>query len=54
VKTDYRGYTVVSNISPYRKNSLSLDTATLPDDVDLQLPQLFNELHRQLVFFVFY
>jgi outer membrane usher protein len=37
VKTDYRGYTVVSNISPYRKNSLSLDTATLPDDVDLQL-----------------
>ncbi len=37
VKTDYRGYTVVSNISPYRKNTLSLDPATLSDDVDLQL-----------------
>lgn len=37
VKTDFRGYTVASNVSPYRKNSLSLDTETLPDDVELQL-----------------
>ena len=37
IKTDYRGYTVVSNISPYRKNSLALDTQTLSDDVELQL-----------------
>lgn len=37
VKTDFRGYTVASNVSPYRKNSLSLDTETLPDDVELHL-----------------
>jgi len=37
VQTDYRGYTLVSNVSPYRKNTLSLDTATLPEDVELQL-----------------
>ncbi|MGN7790330.1 fimbria/pilus outer membrane usher protein [Enterobacter sp. 22452] len=37
VKTDFRGYTVVSNISPYRKNDIVLDTQTLPDDVDLEL-----------------
>jgi len=37
VRTDFRGYTVASNVSPYRKNSLSLDTETLPDDVELQL-----------------
>lgn len=36
-KTDFRGYTVVSNISPYRKNDLTLDTGTLPDDVELEL-----------------
>ena len=36
-RTDFRGYTVASNVSPYRKNSLSLDTETLPDDVELQL-----------------
>jgi outer membrane usher protein len=36
-KTDLRGYTVVSNVSPYRKNDLSLDTETLPDDVELEL-----------------
>ncbi|CAM8676019.1 MULTISPECIES: fimbria/pilus outer membrane usher protein [Leclercia] len=37
VRTDFRGYTVASNVSPYRKNSLSLETETLPDDVELQL-----------------
>ncbi|URN97856.1 fimbrial biogenesis outer membrane usher protein [Leclercia adecarboxylata] len=37
VKTDFRGYTVATNVSPYRKNRLSLDTQTLPDDVELQL-----------------
>ncbi len=37
VRTDWRGYTVVPYISPYRKNTLTLDTATMPDDVDLEL-----------------
>ncbi|WP_407438861.1 fimbria/pilus outer membrane usher protein [Lelliottia sp.] len=37
VNTDYRGYTVVGNVSPYRKNDLALDTATLPDNVELDL-----------------
>jgi len=36
-KTDFRGYTVVSNVSPYRKNDVTLDPATLPDDVELEL-----------------
>lgn len=36
-KTDWRGYTSVSNVMPYRKNEVSLDTATLPDDVELDL-----------------
>ncbi len=36
-RTDFRGYTVVSNVSPYRKNDISLDTETLADDVELQL-----------------
>lgn len=37
VKTDYRGYTVVSNVSPYRKNDITLDSATLPDNAELEL-----------------
>ncbi|WP_436876621.1 fimbria/pilus outer membrane usher protein [Siccibacter turicensis] len=36
-KTDFRGYTVVSNVSPYRNNDVTLDPATLPDDVELEL-----------------
>ena len=36
-KTDFRGYTVVSNVSPYRNNDVTLDPATLPDDVELGL-----------------
>ncbi|MRS88947.1 fimbria/pilus outer membrane usher protein [Enterobacteriaceae bacterium RIT714] len=35
--TDFRGYTVVSNMSPYRKNDIALDTETMPDDVELEL-----------------
>ncbi|RDL14119.1 fimbria/pilus outer membrane usher protein [Serratia fonticola] len=37
VKTDWRGYAIVPYASPYRKNQVQLDTATLPDDVDLTL-----------------
>ncbi|TNV11214.1 fimbrial biogenesis outer membrane usher protein [Buttiauxella sp. B2] len=37
VKTDFRGYTVVSNLSPYRKNDLTLNTENIPDNVDLEL-----------------
>lgn len=35
-KTDYRGYTLCSNMTPYRKNDVSLLTDTLPDDVELE------------------
>ncbi|MGB7801540.1 fimbria/pilus outer membrane usher protein [Buttiauxella sp.] len=37
VKTDYRGYTVVSNMTPFRKNDISFDTASMPDNVELEL-----------------
>lgn len=37
VKTDYRGYTVVSNMSPFRKNEISFDTSSMPDNVELEL-----------------
>lgn len=37
VKTDFRGYTVVSNISPYRKNDITLDPEQTPDEVELEL-----------------
>lgn len=36
-KTDFRGYTVTNNVSPYRKNDIGLNTATLPDNVDLDI-----------------
>ncbi|HFV9237141.1 TPA: fimbria/pilus outer membrane usher protein [Enterobacter mori] len=36
-KTDWRGYTVVSNVTPFRKNDVALMTETLPDDVELEL-----------------
>nr|WP_239667347.1 fimbria/pilus outer membrane usher protein [Franconibacter helveticus] len=36
-KTDWRGYTTVSNLTPYRKNDVALLTDTLPDDVELEL-----------------
>ncbi|EPT7316754.1 hypothetical protein SK92_03907 [Klebsiella oxytoca] len=37
VKTDYRGYTIVPYVSPYRESVISLDTATLPDNADVEL-----------------
>ncbi len=37
VKTDWRGYAIVPYTSPYRKNQVQLNTATLPDNVDLTL-----------------
>ncbi|MHA7848619.1 fimbria/pilus outer membrane usher protein [Serratia sp. D1N4] len=37
VKTDWRGYAVVPYVTPYRNNAIGLDTATLPDDVELAL-----------------
>lgn len=36
-KTDWRGYTTVSNLTPYRKNDVALITDSLPDDVELAL-----------------
>ncbi|EOF4707046.1 FimD/PapC C-terminal domain-containing protein, partial [Klebsiella oxytoca] len=36
-KTDFRGYTVTNNVSPYRKNDIGLNTTTLPDNVDLDI-----------------
>ncbi|EPO1788796.1 fimbria/pilus outer membrane usher protein [Cronobacter turicensis] len=36
-KTDFRGYTVVNNVTPYRKNDVTLDPQSLPDDVELEL-----------------
>lgn len=35
VKTDFRGYTVVPYISPYRRNTVTLDPESLDDNVDL-------------------
>ncbi|CAM4298777.1 fimbria/pilus outer membrane usher protein [Serratia silvae] len=37
VSTDWRGYAVVPYGSAYRKNRISIDTTTLPDDVDMTL-----------------
>jgi P pilus assembly protein, porin PapC len=37
VKTDWRGYSIIPNASPYRKNQVQLNTETLPDNVDLAL-----------------
>ncbi|MNP24850.1 Outer membrane usher protein FimD precursor [compost metagenome] len=36
-KTDWRGYTTVSNVTVYRKNDVALLTETLPEDVELEL-----------------
>lgn len=36
-KTDFRGYTVVSSLTPYRKNDITLNTDSLPNDVELDL-----------------
>lgn len=37
VKTDWRGYTIVPYTTPYRINTVQLDTQSLPDDVELAL-----------------
>ncbi|EOC9242321.1 fimbria/pilus outer membrane usher protein [Enterobacter cloacae] len=37
VRTDFRGYTVVNNLSVYRKNDLTLDPENMPDDVELEI-----------------
>ncbi|MGP2543560.1 fimbria/pilus outer membrane usher protein [Yersinia sp. 2541 StPb PI] len=37
IRTDARGYAVVPYTSPYRSNPVSLDTGSLPDDVELEL-----------------
>jgi outer membrane usher protein len=36
-KTDWRGYTVASNLTVFRKNDVALRTDSLPDDVELEL-----------------
>lgn len=37
VKTDFRGYTVVPYVTPYRESTVSLNTETLPDGADVEL-----------------
>ncbi|HEY2451829.1 MAG TPA: fimbria/pilus outer membrane usher protein [Scandinavium sp.] len=37
VKTDWRGYAVVTYVSPYRKNTLSLNTESFADDIEVPL-----------------
>ncbi|ECC1660467.1 fimbrial biogenesis outer membrane usher protein [Salmonella enterica subsp. salamae] len=37
VRTDFRGYTVVPYVTPYRESTVSLDTETLPDGADIEL-----------------
>lgn len=40
VDTDWRGYAVVPSVSPYRKNSVTLDPTTLPDGADIEQTSL--------------
>lgn len=35
VSTDYRGYTVIPYVMPYRLNTVRLQTESLPDDIEL-------------------
>jgi outer membrane usher protein len=37
MRTDWRGYTVASNLAPYRKNDVALLPETLPENVELTL-----------------
>lgn len=37
VKTDFRGYTLVPYVSPYRESQIALNTTTLPDGADIEL-----------------
>jgi outer membrane usher protein len=36
IRTDYRGYALVPNLMPYRRNDVTLNTSTLDEDVDLK------------------
>ena len=36
VQTDYRGYTLASNLMPFRKNDIGLITDTLPGNVEIE------------------
>lgn len=36
-KTDFRGYTTVSNVMAFRQNDVTLDTETLPDNAEPEL-----------------
>ncbi|KFK96912.1 MULTISPECIES: fimbria/pilus outer membrane usher protein [unclassified Serratia (in: enterobacteria)] len=40
IQTDYRGYAVVPYLSSYQSNSVSLNPATLPDNVDISQSSL--------------
>lgn len=35
VRTDYRGYAVVPYVSPYRKNNITLNTESIPENIDI-------------------
>ncbi len=35
INTDYRGYAIVPYVSPYRHNTLALNTETLPENADI-------------------
>lgn len=37
VKTDFRGYAIVPYASPYRQNTVALDSNTMPDDMDVDI-----------------
>ncbi|WP_414163441.1 fimbria/pilus outer membrane usher protein [Superficieibacter sp. BNK-5] len=37
VRTDFRGYTIVPYINPYRENDIVLNTEALPEDTDVAL-----------------
>lgn len=37
VFTDYRGYTIVPNVALYRRNDVSLDTETMPDNAEIEV-----------------
>ncbi len=37
VITDYRGYTIVPNVSLYRRNDVSLDTETMPENAEIEV-----------------
>lgn len=36
IKTNHAGLALVSGMTPYRKNNISIDTRTLPDDVEIE------------------